>query len=103
MSKLKKILEPTSSSFETFRSLTTYHRSNMIYTESSCFNGFVNVQKYRISCELIEEPKEVYQTRLQKLWDECDNHHHWQPLKNEANKLGVILIGEAGSKKPKRK
>jgi hypothetical protein len=41
--------------------------------------------------------------RLQKLWDECDNHHHWTPLRNTAKQIGYELQGSAGSRKKQSK
>lgn len=89
--------------FETFRQIDGYWVSQMNQKEPSSFNGQVNVIRYKVTIEQVEEPKEVYQERLQKLWDECDNHHHWQPLRNKAKQLGVELIGSAGTKADKSK
>lgn len=77
--------------FETFRKIDDYTKSNLIKDEPSCFNGNVCVRKYKVTVELVEEPIEVIQARIQKMWDECKNHHHWQPLKNEAKKYGLEL------------
>lgn len=84
---------------ETFKELRGYWLNDLIKENPSCFNGMVDVEKYRVTIEKIEEPKEVYQERLQKLWDECDNHHHWNPLKATAKRLGVEIKGSAGSKR----
>lgn len=64
--------------------------------EPSCFNGWVRVKKYRITVEEVVEPVDVIAERLQKLWDDCDNHHNWQPLKNAADSIGYTLLGEVG-------
>lgn len=87
------------SKIETFRNPEGYWLNQLINKEPSCFNGSVNVEKYEITIVKIEEPKEVYKERLQKLWDECDNHHHWAPLKIKAKQLGVELVSNAGSKR----
>jgi hypothetical protein len=84
---------------ETFKELKGYWLSDLKKDNPSCFNGMVDVEKYRVTIEKIKEPKEVYQERLQKLWDECDNHHHWNPLKATADRLGVKLTGSAGNKR----
>jgi len=60
---------------ETFREITGYWLNELKKEDPSCFNSIVEVEKYRVTIEKIEEPKEVYQKRLQKLWDECTNHH----------------------------
>lgn len=84
---------------ETFRNPKGYMLNQLIKKEPTCFNGCVDVEKYEITAVKIEEPKEVYRERLQKLWEECDNHHHWAPLKEKAKELGVELIGDVGSKR----
>ncbi len=82
---------------ETFRKLEGYWLNQLINDNPSCFNGEVSVEKYRITIEKIEEPKEVYKKRLQKLWDECSNYQNWKPLEIAAKRLGVELIGHAGN------
>lgn len=84
---------------ETFRKLTGYYINQLEKPEPSCFNGDVNVERYRVTIEKIVESKDIYKERLQKLWEECDNHHHWTPLQGKAKKLGVELTGSAGSKR----
>ena len=86
-------------SFETFRNIGTYETMNLKKSEPSCFNGMVNFKKYKVTIEEVLEPVEIYQERLQKMWDECDNYHHWQPLKQAANSIGYTLSGSAGSKR----
>jgi len=77
--------------FETFRKIDNYTINTLTQEEPTCFNGSVSVVKYRVTIEVIEEPVEVLQERVRKLWRECDNWHHWSPLKNEAKKLGFEL------------
>ena len=76
---------------ETFRKIGSYDRHNLTIDEPWAFNGGVGVQRYRITIELIEEDTEVYRERLQKLWDENDNHHNWGPIRGEAKRLGVEI------------
>ena len=83
--------------FETFKQIGSYQQSILESKDATCFNGIVNFRKYRVTIELIEEPKEVLAERLQKLWDECDNYHNWNPLKNAAKEIGYELNGHAGS------
>lgn len=87
---------------ETFKEMIGHNEAQLKGDSPTCFNGYVRVEKYRITIEKIKESKEVYQTRLQKMWEECDNNHHWNPLKIKAKKLGVELEGSAGSKRKKR-
>jgi hypothetical protein len=65
---------------ETFRTIGGYELSSLTQKEPTCFNGKVRVRKTRITVELIDEPIEVIQERIQKLWDENKNHHNWGPL-----------------------
>ena len=95
MKKLKETVE-------TFKAPFGYILTQWIRKEPSCFNGSVNVEKYSIVVERISESTEVYAERLQKLWDECDNYHNWEPLKSKAKELGVELKGNAGSKRKDR-
>jgi hypothetical protein len=87
--------------FETFRRISSYEVSNLTFNEPSSFNGDVKIIKYKVRVEQVEEPKEVYQERLQKLWDEEDNYHHYDPIKNMANRLDINLIGDFGNKRRK--
>jgi hypothetical protein len=77
--------------FETFRELGTFGRQQLTQDEPSCFNGVVRVEKYRVTVEKVEEPPEVIEERLQKLWAENTNHHNYGPLEAMANRLGVKL------------
>jgi hypothetical protein len=81
-------------SFETFQKLDSWREGQLTSKEPWCFNGGVGIWKYRITVEEIEEPKEVLEARLRKLWRECDNHHHWQPLQAVAKELGITLTHE---------
>lgn len=80
---------------ETFRNPLHWLRDTT-QSQPSAFNGEVMVKKYRITVEEISEPIEVIEKRLQQLWDDCDNYHHWTPLKNAAESIGYTLIGNAG-------
>lgn len=88
-------------SFETFRKVGSYEQNNLKRDNPACFNGDVNIVKYKITIEPIEEPVEVYAGRLQQLWDECDNFRHLGPLKNAANQIGYELQGNLGSARKK--
>lgn len=81
---------------ETFNNIEGYWLNNLIKKEPTCFNGQVNIQKYRITVERIVESTDVYSERLNKLWAECDNYHHWTPLQDKAKEFGVALIGNIG-------
>lgn len=76
---------------ETFREVGSWELGNMQRDHPSCFNGVVSVRKYRVTVEQIDEPVEVIRERIQALWDRCDNHHHYAPLKSAAAAVGLTL------------
>lgn len=83
--------EPTIRIIETFRKIGNYELGSLTAPEPSCFNGRVSIRRYRVTVELIDEPEEVLQARVQKLWDECNNSHHWGPLQEAAKSLNLDL------------
>jgi hypothetical protein len=94
MSKSKTkpvVVEETKLEFETFRKINSYNLSQWEQKEPDCFNGVVSVHRYRVTVELIEEPKEVIIERLKTLWRNTDNYHHYRPLQDAAKKLGFQL------------
>lgn len=103
MAKQKKPVSDITICFETFKKFGDYEQHSLTKKEPSCFNGNVNFRKYKVTIEPIEEPNEVLAERLQKLWDECDNWHHWTPLKNAACEIGYELKGSAGTLRNKQK
>jgi hypothetical protein len=78
--------------FETF-----YSRIGDPRKEHSCFNGEIKVIKYRVTVEEIPESIEVIHARLEDLWLHCDNHHHYNSLKEAAKKHNYEFKGEWGS------
>lgn len=76
---------------ETFRRLGSWEIGEFTFSEPSVINGGVNVLRYRVTVEVIDEPIEVIHERLRKLWRECDNHHEWRPLEKAAAKHALIL------------
>jgi hypothetical protein len=77
--------------FETFRKIDAYHIGSLTQVAPDCFNQVVSVRKYRVTIEEIDEPDAVIIERIKKLWLETKNHHDWEPLKNEAKKVGLVL------------
>lgn len=88
--------------FETFRKISDYAISGLKQNEPSAFNGNIEVKKYRVTIEEIPEPDSVIIARLQKLWEECDNHHHLGPIKGVARRYGVDLDNSLFGKKRKK-
>jgi hypothetical protein len=88
---------------ETFRCPVPYWLGQISEQSPSCFNDRVQVRKYRVTVELIDEPKEAIAARIQKLWVESDNYHHREPLRRVADEYGVSLNAfEFGSKCPRK-
>lgn len=81
---------------ETFRNPDGYWLNQIKQDEVSSFNGIIDIEKYRVTVEKIEEPIEVLQQRIQYLWDVCDNHHHVKPIRERAKELNYELKGSAG-------
>jgi hypothetical protein len=77
--------------FETFRDIGQFELRQLTQEQPSCFNGMVRVEKYRVTVEKVQEPVEAIRARLQKMWDECDNHHHREPLARAGLKYGLDL------------
>jgi|LakMenEpi03Aug12_release.lakeMendotaPanAssembly.Ray.scaffolds.fasta_scaffold00097_106 hypothetical protein len=102
MAKTKSKDDNSTICFETFKKIGAYEQSILEKKDATCFNGEVNIHKYKVTVEPIEEPKEVLAERLQKLWDECDNHHHWNPLQEAAEEIGYELKGSFGSLRKKK-
>ena len=78
-------------SIETFRDIGSYELRNLQQGEPSCFNGIVRAEKFIVTVEKVVEPVEVVRARIQKMWDECDNHHHREPLIRAGLKYGLDL------------
>jgi hypothetical protein len=76
---------------ETFHKPGSYERGQWVRNAPSVGNGEVSVRRFRITVEEIAEPVEVLAERLRGLWRGTTNHHHWDPLKAEARRLGVTL------------
>jgi hypothetical protein len=86
--------EPERVVFETYRRPSAFSLDHFRQAVPGCANGEVSVRRWRVTVEPIEEPVEVLYARLLDLWERCDNHHHWGPLKAEARKLGCMLPAE---------
>lgn len=86
---------------ETFRNICP-NLPNLTEDKPSCFNAVVNVVKYKVTVEVVEEPVEEIHKRLEKLWLECDNIHHWKPLNEAAKKYGYTFKGQRGSQAKKQ-
>ena len=84
---------------ETFEIYGRLPRINPVAFSPGCFNRFVRVEKLRVTIEKVDEPKEETQRRILELWETGDNIHHWGPLKEEADRLGLVLPPERMSKR----
>lgn len=92
--KKPKPPEPKVREFETFHSLDSLDLDRLRVPEPTVFNCWVRVERYKVTIERIEEPKEVLAQRLADLYKKTDNHHHWLPLRQEAARLGVADLYE---------
>lgn len=84
-------------------SITTYRSPGYSLSEWRDENepSFVNnlrYRKWRITAELVDEPLEVLQERLQKMWEQDTNWHHGSRYEAEAQALGFELQGRMGEK-----
>lgn len=70
----------------------------------SCLNGVIQVRRYRVTVELIDEPVDDIRARIVGLWRTCDNHHHWDSLRKAAAKVGLELsMNDFGKDRPREK
>lgn len=83
--------------YETFSEPSEWSLS--IQGNPSTFNGIVRVVRYKITVDPVDEPVEAIHERLEKLWVECDNMHHYEPLKREAKKHGYVFKGSPGEQR----
>lgn len=100
--KLKAPTVPELVVVESYDAPDAYTMGRFRNTRPSCFNGAVQVRRYRYTAELIDEPVEVIQARLLRLWRNCDNHHHYGPLQREAKKYDFELPSDEFGKDRKR-
>ena len=60
-------------------------------SKPSAFNGMVHFRRYRITVDLIDEPKEILIERLKILWENETNSHQYDPIRAAALGLGCEL------------
>jgi hypothetical protein len=74
---------------ETYRE-PRWELDRLASSEPSAFNGIVQIRRYRVTAELIDEPIEVLRDRLRILWRESEpNTHHRGPMRTVAVQLGM--------------
>lgn len=57
------------------------------HDHACCFDGVVSVERYQVRVEKIDEPDDVIEARLKKLWRETErNIHTWHPMRAYAMK-----------------
>jgi hypothetical protein len=59
--------------------------------EPSHLNNEIQVQRYRVTIELIEEPDEVIRDRLLALYDQRGHVDKYRAIRAEAKRLGIDL------------
>ena len=78
---------PKKIEFETYRDLTSHFSlSGLKQQEPSAIN-FLAYRKYKVTIELIEEPKEVLLERLNKLLNESQGHNSRSRIQDEMGEL----------------
>lgn len=87
-------------SFETFRQIGPNQIANLTSPEPYAFNGGINVLKYKVTIELVEESKDIYEQRLQRLWDVCDNPNYYKSFIDISKEMGIKLTCTAGKPEP---
>lgn len=87
--------------FETFKKFGMYEEHTLKHDSPSAVNREVRFKKFRIIVEEVDEPVEIYQQRLQYLWDTCDNHHNVEAIRNGAKSIGYELKNSYGTKRNK--
>ncbi len=100
--KAKKVINEYPKMVETFMPINDWEISRMRQEQPSAFNSMVRVERFRVTVEKIEEPIEVIQARLEKLWVDSDNHHYYNPLKDMALKLGYTFKGQFGENRKQK-
>ncbi len=88
-------------SIETFRDIRGWELNNLVQEKPDCFNMKVSIEKFKVTVKKVDEPIEILTERLQKLWEESDNYHHYHPLMKTTKRLGVKLKGSHGDKRSK--
>ena len=82
--------EGSMQTFETYKHFDDYDISNLTQKEPRAFNGELRVKRYKVTIEEVSTIEEECDA-IQKLWDDCDNHHHYTPIRNYAKKIGYEL------------
>jgi hypothetical protein len=97
---LPKPHEPYRIEMETMRQpwVTSRDITASMLATPDAYNGDVHVRKYKLTVEMIDEPVEVIQARIQELWDNCTNSHNWDSLKHMAARYGMELSHETRKK-----
>lgn len=93
--RIKRIGPPPAPPIKYPRELDTYRDPMRLIeryaaTEPSATNGDVEIIRYHVTIERIDEPAEVLHARLLKLWRTSEpNHHNWDPMREAARAIGM--------------
>lgn len=72
-----------------------------IGNQPNFYNGVVDVEKYQIRVEKIDEPDDVVIARLKRVWRTTErNNHHWDPVRSFAMKRFGWDYGKAMAEFP---
>lgn len=78
-------------SIETYRDIGSYELANITQKEPSVFNGMVRIRRTVVTVEVVEEPHEVLEARLNELYKNEKNHHNIAAIMAYAKKHGYKL------------
>jgi hypothetical protein len=76
---------------EVFGMPSEYALNSLGKTEPNVWNSKVNVKRYRITVEEIDESKEVIKERLLEMLKQRGHISHPQSIREEAKRLGIDL------------
>lgn len=74
--------------FETFAPPESIYTDGIHWSEPTSHCG-VHVQRYSVTIELIEDPKEILLERLRTLFNGETHSHRQESLRREAIRLGI--------------
>lgn len=77
--------------FETFGEVNSGAIESLTRKAPNVWNGQVNIKRYKITIEEIEEPKELLRERLIALLNQKTHISHPSSIRAEARKLGIEL------------
>lgn len=91
--------ENPSTTFETFYAIDHATIRSLQRDAPYICAGSVSYRKYRVTVELIDEPKSILAERLEDMWANTTNCHHAEALHKAAKAIGIKLQLPYGKRK----